>query len=116
MNWQPKTLGKCALVELSGTVEGPDYQQFLQLEHWLDDRLLRRVILDLSRVERFDAHAFEGLVHLSNVLQIRRGDACLVAPQPALLEMMEESGLQGVIETRQTVAQARDFLESTLWF
>jgi len=111
---QTRRLGSILVLEPQGRWDATNALAFLQWTLSLGPE--RNVILNMGRMRRMDAAAFEYLTELLCSLVARGGEVALVAPAPEIRERLEMGGLDTAFQIFATEAEAADYLRDRNWW
>lgn len=111
---ETRRLGSILVLEPQGRWDATNALAFLQWTLSLGPE--RSVILNMGRMRRMDAAAYEYLTELLCSLVARGGEVALVAPAPDVQSRLELAGLATAFPVFATESQAADYLSDRNWW
>ena len=98
----------CVIVEVTGVVAGDATPRFRKnLDEILEDDGVRRIILDLGKMESMSPRAFGIVVSALIILRTRSRRLSVVSPRENFRKMMKMSGLDTVVTIFEDIHEAR---------
>ena len=98
----------CVIVLIEGVVAGDATPKFRKnLDEILEDDGVRRIILNLGKMESMSPRAFGIIVSALIILRTRNRRLSVVSPKENFRKMMKMSGLDSVVAVFEDLHEAR---------